>query len=92
MKKRLSNFFVGGRKFRNEFRRQLRSLIIIALGFTIAFSWRETFFDLSQELVQMVINVKSSASLAILTSLFITFFAVILIYLTSYFLRDKEPQ
>jgi len=88
MKKRLYNFFVGGRKFKKEFKRQTRLLVIITLGFTIAFAWRQTIFDLSQSFVRVIIKVESSTSLTILTSLFITILSLILIYFTSHLLKD----
>jgi len=88
MKKRLYNFFVGGRKFKKEFKRQARLLVIITLGFTIAFAWRQTIFDLSQSFVRVIIKVESSTSLTILTSLFITILSLILIYFTSHLLKD----
>jgi len=88
MKKRLYNFFVGGKKFKKEFKRQARLLVIITLGFTIAFAWRQTIFDLSQSFVQVIIKVESSTLLTILTSLFITILSLILIYFTSHLLKD----
>jgi len=89
MKKRLYRFFVGGRRFHDEFRKQIRLLIIFALGFTIAFTWRQTIFDMSKTFVQFLTNVTDSSSLSILTSTFITIISIILIYLTSHFLKDK---
>ena len=89
MKKRLYNFFIGGEKFKGEFKRQLRLLIIMALGFTIAFTWRQTIFDISQTFVHLITNIENSTALTILTSSFITLFSLGLIYLTSYFLKDS---
>lgn len=89
MKKRLYNFFIGGEKFKREFKRQLRLLIIMALGFTIAFTWRQTIFDISQTFVHLITNIENSTALTILTSSFITLFSLGLIYLTSYFLKDS---
>ena len=71
MKKRLYNFFIGGRKFKKEFKKQARLLVIITLGFTIAFTWRQTIFDLSQELVKLFVNIQNSATLSILASIII---------------------
>ena len=78
-----------GSQFRKEFRRQIRMLVVITLGFTIAFTWRQTIFDLSQSLVQFITKVQGSEELSILTSLFITIFSVLLIFLTSHFLKKE---
>lgn len=88
MRGKISGLFTIGRRFRKEFRNQLRLLIIVTLGFTIAFTWRQTTFDISQNFVRWLIDVKGDGTLSILTSLFITLFSVILIYIASYFLKD----
>ena len=81
-----------GSAFKREFKIQIRMLVIITLGFTIAFTWRQTVFDASQELVQFFINVKDSTTLSILTSLFITIFSLLIIYLTAHFLKDGHEH
>jgi len=88
MKRRLYDTFIRGRKFEREFRRQTRMLIVITLGFTIAFTWRQTIFDLSQELVNLIIDIQSSALSSILTSAFITLVSILLIYLSAQFLKE----
>lgn len=89
MKEKLLNFFTGrGRRFKKEFKRQLRILILFTLGFTIAFTWRQTVFDLSQLIIRFFTEIKNTSVLSILTSTFITIISIILIYLTSYYLRD----
>ena len=60
MKNSFYNFFIGGQNFRREFKRQVRLLIIITLGFTIAFAWRQTVFDAVEILVTTIINVEES--------------------------------
>ena len=47
MKKRLYRFFIGSKNFENEFKKQVRMLVVVTFGFTIAFTWRQTIFDLS---------------------------------------------
>ena len=89
MKKRLFDRLVSGRRFREEFRRQVRMLIIITFGFTIAFTWRQTIFDLSQTLVQFITNIKDSSISSILTSLFITFISLFIIYFTAHLLKER---
>lgn len=90
MKKKLYRFFIKGRNFESEFKRQLRMLIVITLGFTIAFTWRQTIFDLSQSFVNFFIHVQSSSFSSILASTFITIISILLIYLTAYFLKEEK--
>tara|TARA_Y100000310_G_C20513646_1_gene730095 strand:+ start:141 stop:422 length:282 start_codon:yes stop_codon:yes gene_type:complete len=92
MRDRLYNFFIGGKRFENEFRRQIRLLIILTLAFTVAFTWRQTLFDASQALVQLVIDVKGSTSLSVLTSTFITIVSILIIYLASHFLKEDREN
>jgi len=89
MKKRINHFISKSRRYRKEFRHQLRLLIVFTLGFTIAFTWRQTIFDISQTFVQFITNIKDSTSLSILTSTFITLISIFLIYITAHFLKDE---
>jgi len=81
--------FNVGRRFRKEFRKQLRMLIVVTLGFTIAFSWRQTTFDLSQSFVEWVTKTQNSALSTVLTSTFITLLSLLLIMVTSNFFKDS---
>ena len=76
-------------KFKREFSKQIRLLITFTLGFTIAFTWRQTVFDASQAIVEFFIHVKNSTTLSVLTSLLITIVSVLLIYLAAHFLKDN---
>ncbi len=89
MKKRLKRVFLKEKKFRKEFRRQLRMIIIVTLGFTIAFTWRQTIFDLSLAAVQFFTQIDNSSTLSILTSTLITILSLIIIYFTSDYLKDS---
>ena len=82
--------FGTGRSFQCEFRKQLRLLIIITLGFTIAITWRQTIFDLSLAFVKAMTDISSDSELSILASLFITVLSVVLIYLAAHFLKDSD--
>ena len=81
------NFFKREISARMEFRRQLKLLIIIALGFTIAFSWRQTIFDSVQFLVLLFTNIENLATASIVTSLIITLISLIFVYITSQLLQ-----
>ncbi len=90
MRGKLYNFLLGRRIFKKEFKKQLRLLIIITLGFTIAFSWRQTIFDISTEFIGFLTNIKDSSLLSIVSSIFITLMSILLIYLTSHFLKEED--
>jgi len=92
MKRGISNLFVHGESFKKEFRRQVRMIIVFTLGFTIAFTWRQTIFDLSLTLVTFLTKVKNSSELSILTSVLITVISLILIFLTSHFLKEGSSH
>jgi uncharacterized BrkB/YihY/UPF0761 family membrane protein len=92
MRRKIERSLKIGRNFKKEFRRQIRMLIIVTLGFTIAFSWRQTVFDASQTFVQFFTNVQGSTTLSVLTSLFITIVSIILIYLVAHYLKDGHES
>jgi len=77
------------RKFNEELRRQIRMVIIVTFGFTIAFTWRQTLFDISKSLMNFLLNIENSAALSIAASIFVTFLSIIIIYLSAHFLKDK---
>ena len=83
MKEELYRFFVGSDLLKKEFLKEMRTLIIFTLGFTIAFTWRQTIFDVMESVVQFFIDIKSNAALSIVTSGAITLFSLLIIYLTA---------
>ncbi|MBS3089604.1 hypothetical protein J4461_01850 [Candidatus Pacearchaeota archaeon] len=89
MHSKLGEFLAWGDNFRREFKKELRLIIVVTLGFTIAFTWRQTVFDTAQDFVQRLTHIQSSAALSILTSGFITLISLIIILLTSKLLRDN---
>jgi hypothetical protein len=90
MKRGISTLFIEGEHFRKEFKRQVRTLILFTLGFTIAFTWRQTIFDVSLNIVKLLTHVQSSAGLSILSSIFITLFSLGVIFLTTHWLKDEN--
>jgi hypothetical protein len=86
---RLNHFFIGGENFRKEFIKQVRLLIVVTIGFTIAFSWRQTTFDAAQTLVQKLTSTNGVSS-SVLTSLFITLVGVLILILSSFYLKEKN--
>jgi hypothetical protein len=89
MKRRLSNYFYLGSNYKAEFRKQMRLIIVFTLGFTIAFSWRETIFDLSKSFVQWISGIKNANSSSIWASVFITIVSLLLIFLTAKWLKEN---
>ena len=91
MRRRISRYF-SRNGYRREFRHELRLLIVVTLGFTIGFTWRETIFDVSWAFIQWLTSAQAAPTLSLLTSIFITLICVGLIYLTSYFLKQRPGE
>jgi hypothetical protein len=91
MSKFIHSFF-GERRFKTEFKRELRSLITFTLGFTIAFSWRQTIFDLSYSFVQFLTKIQSPNTSIIATSIFTTIVSILLIFLFSHLLKNNPEN
>lgn len=86
----LKRFFIGGEGFKKEVKQQIRLLIIVTLGFTIAFSWRQTIFDSTERLIDFLFHFESSVSSSIITSLAITVISLVLIWIASKILAERE--
>jgi hypothetical protein len=89
MRRKIKKFFSVGTKFKKEFKRQLRMLLTFTFGFTIAFTWRETIFKISQSIVNFFLHFESTNISNIFTSIFITLICILLIYLSSNYLKDS---
>jgi len=76
-------FLVGSDVMKKEFWRELRVLIIFTLGFTIAFTWRQTIYDVIESAVQFFTHIQTSAALSILTSSVTTFVCLFALYITA---------
>lgn len=88
MRKGVSSLFVEGESFKREFKKQVRTFILFTFGFTVAFTWRQTIFDLSLSVVKWVTNIQNSAELSLLSSILVTIVSLIVIFLTSHWLKD----
>lgn len=78
------------RSFRKEFKRQIRLAIIGAIGFTIAYGWKEAIFNTFQNYVSRFLEVTADHFLTkTYTALALTIAGVMTIFVTSYFLKDK---
>ncbi len=92
MKERISDKYFLGIRYKKEFIKQMRTILMLTFGFTIAFTWRQTVFDLSQSIVQFFTHVSNNGTLSILTSAFITVICLGLILITSYFLKERPKD
>ena len=70
-------------KFKVEFRKQLRLAFAAAVGFIIAFSWRNFIFELTRDWVIAISTFLSPNLINLVTSLIITFFGVLVIWFSS---------
>ena len=86
--KEVYRVFLKQKRLQSEFQKQFRLLVTITLGFTIAFTWRQTVFDISLNFVQFITRVQNSAAASVLASVLITIVSIVLIYLSAYFLRN----
>ena len=78
------------RSFKQEFKKQIRFAITAAIGFIIAFSWREAVFDLFLNLTSRILNLPAEYySTKIYAAIIITLFGVLLIFLTSKMLKEN---
>ena len=77
------------RTFWKEFRRQIRLALMSAVGFTIAFAWRNAIFDTFQNYVSRILDVAPSHYLTeVYTATAITAAGVAFLFLTSNLLKD----
>jgi len=78
------------RSFKQEFKKQIRFAVTAAIGFIIAFSWREAVFDMFLNLTSRLLDLSiDHYSTKIYTATIITVFGVLLIFFTSKILKDK---
>ncbi|MFH1307576.1 MAG: hypothetical protein ABIH72_01870 [archaeon] len=87
--KKINHSLFTERNFKREFANQIRLLIVITLGFTIAFTWRQTVFDISLSFVRFITHIEDSSAASIVTSVFITIVSLIVIYLVAHWLKDE---
>lgn len=76
------------KKFKFEFKDQIRMALTAAIGFTIAFSWRNTLFTLMQERVSFLASIIGQTGVNFAASISMTILGVILILITSSWLKN----
>jgi len=87
---KLHQFMQKSKSFKKELKKQLRFAITAAIGFSIAFAWRESIFDMFKSFVSRFFDLTPEHySTEIYTAVVITVTGVVLIFLTSKLLKDK---
>jgi len=74
-------------KFKEEFRKQLRLAIAAAVGFIIAYSWRDFIIELSKDTINAITATMNIHLINLASSLLITFLGVLIILFTSKMLK-----
>ena len=90
LKNKLRRIMRSSRKFKKEHKKEIRLLVTFTFGFTMAFAWRQAFFNNSQALLTWFLHIKNSALLNILTASFITIVSFALLRLSSLILKDEN--
>lgn len=82
-------FFRAERSFRKEFRRQIRLALVAAIGFSVAFAWRNAVFDLFESYVARFLDIQIGHYLTeVYTAITITVAGVLLILVSSKLLKE----
>jgi len=74
--------------FKSELKRQFRLAVTAAIGFIIAWTWKDAIVSLISSLTQKITGVNSPIPLASLSALTTTLLGVILILITSKILEE----
>jgi prolipoprotein diacylglyceryltransferase len=75
------------KKFKKEIKKQLRVAISAAIGFIIAFSWRNFIFELTRNKLLQLSVLTNIHLIGFISSILITFVGVILILISSKILQ-----
>lgn len=75
------------RDFSKEFKDNLRVGLNAAIGFTIAFAWREPFILFANNFVKKYVESTTIYHTSIITAFAVTFFGVLLIWVLSRILK-----
>jgi len=71
------------KKFKIEFKKQLRLAIAAAIGFLIAFSWRDFLFDLTRTAIIKLTLMTNVHFVGFFSAFFVSLVGVLLILLSS---------
>ena len=82
--------FRAHKSFKKEFKRQIKWAIIAAVGFIVAFAWRNAIYNSSQSIVEKFTDAADLILTEFYTAIFVTIVGVLLIMLSSKILRDRK--
>ena len=77
------------RSFKTEFRRQMRFAIGAAVGFLIAFAWREAIYSSIEKLILQFNPLISTSLSKYYSAIFLTFLGVIILFLSAKILKEN---
>ena len=80
--------FLKDKFFQKELKKEIRMLVVVTIGFTIAFSWRQTIFDASIAFIKKLFSITNEINASMVASLFITIVGLLLIVLSSKYLKE----
>lgn len=79
------------KSFKKEFKRQIRFAIVAAVGFTIAFAWRNAVFEAFRNYIARIMDLAPEHyTTEVYTALAITFIGVLAIFLSSKILKERK--
>lgn len=82
LKKRLKK-----KNFKKTFKEELRYGLAAAVGFLIAYAWREPMLIFFEDIVKTVTNIALPYSIKIISALLITLFGVVFLWIVSRILK-----
>jgi multisubunit Na+/H+ antiporter MnhB subunit len=78
----------GRKSFKREFKRQVKYAIAAAVGFIIAFAWRDAIYNSTRTIIEKFTESSKDILINFYTSIFITIIGVLIIIISSKLLRD----
>ena len=75
--------------YKKELKKQLRFAFTAAVGFTIAFAWRDVIFNAAQNFINRYIQTTLQTLSNLYTAIFLTIIGTLIIFLTSKLLKDR---
>jgi biotin transporter BioY len=76
------------KNFRREFKRQVKYAIAAAVGFLIAYAWKEAIFETTQSIIKKINQTAEFMTSNLFTSIVITVIGVVIIIISSKLLKD----
>ena len=73
--------------FKKEFKRQARLALVAAVGFIIAFAWKDFVFKVTGDILSKFLELNPITS-ALAISIVVTFFGVLIILISSRILKN----